>query len=305
MILGILYVLAALVAALVIFLGIVIALVLYRFPGRYFDADGVRLFYREEGAGVPVVLVHGYGINADLNWRYSGVVRALRKKYRVITLDVRGHGRSGKPYEPEKYGMEMVRDVIRLLDHLGIEKAHVVGYSMGGFITIKLTTTYPDRLLSAVPCASGFERPEGEKIEVLRQLTETLEQSESYGPLLRFLEPGVPPEWRIKMVDFLMGVINDNKAMWALMKAFVDLAVTEEDLRNNQVPVLSIVGTRDPLGGGVKGMTEHMAHHEAVYIEGGDHLTTILNKNYLESLTAFLAKNTPAPSLESQRDSVC
>lgn len=299
MIMGILYVLAALVAVLAVIVGIVIAAVLYRFPGKYFDADGVRLFYREEGSGVPVVLVHGYGINADLNWRYSGVVRALRKEYRVITLDVRGHGRSDKPHEPEKYGMEMVCDVIRLLDHLGIEKAHVAGYSMGGFITIKLTATYPDRLLSAVPCASGFERPEGEKLEVLHQLTETLEQHESYGPLLRFLEPGVPPEWRIKLVDFLMGAINDNKAMWALMKAFIDLAVTEEDLRNNRVPVLSIVGTRDPIGGGVKDMTEMMALHEAVYIEGGDHLTTILSKNYLKSLTAFLAKNTPTPTLES------
>lgn len=294
MVMGILYALAALVAVLAVVVGIVIAAVLYRFPGKYLDADGVRLFYREEGSGVPVILVHGYGVNADLNWRYPGVVRALRSEYRVITLDVRGHGRSDKPHTPEKYGMEIVRDVIRLMDHLGIEKAHVVGYSMGGFITIKLTSAYPDRLLSAVPCASGFERPEGEKLGLLKELTEFLDREGSYGPLVRFLEPGVPPEWRVKLVDFLLSAINDNQALSALMKVFADLAITEEDLRNNRVPVLSIVGTRDPLGAGVKEMVEMMAHHEAVYIEGGDHLTTLLNKKYVENVKAFLAKHTPA-----------
>jgi len=292
MLLNILWAIVVVLAAL----GILIALFLRRLPGQYFDADGVRLFYRVEGSGVPVVLVHGYGVNADLNWQRSGVVRALRKDYQVITLDVRGHGRSDKPHDPAAYGVETVRDVIRLLDHLGIPKAHVVGYSMGGFITIKLTTLYPDRLISAVPCASGWEQPDGDKLKILEQLTESLDRNQSYEPLLRFLEPVPPPAWKIKLIDFLMGAINDGEAMSALMKRFLDLAVTEEELHNNRVPVLSIVGTRDPLGGGVKGMTEHMAHHEAVYIEGGDHLTTILNRKYMQSLKAFLAKN----SMEGQ-----
>ena len=271
--------------------GILVALFLRRLPGHYFDADGVRLFYRVEGSGIPVVLVHGYGVNADLNWQRSGVVRALRQEYQVITLDVRGHGRSDRPHDPAAYGVEIARDVIRLLDHLGIPKAHVIGYSMGGFITIKLTTLYPDRLICAVPCASGWEQPDGDKLKILELLTESLDRNRSYEPLLRFLEPVPPPAWKIKLVDFLMGAINDNEAMSALMKRFVDLSVTEEDLRSNRVPVLSIVGTRDPLGGGVKGMTQHMAHHEAVYIEGGDHLTTILNRKYIQSLKAFLAKH--------------
>lgn len=293
MLLSILGSIVVILAVVLTVFGILVALFLRRLPGQYFDSDGVRLFYRVEGSGIPVVLVHGYGVNADLNWQRSGVVRALRQEYQVITLDVRGHGRSDKPHDPAAYGVEIARDVIRLLDHLGIPKAHIVGYSMGGFITIKLTTLYPDRLICAVPCASGWEQPDGDKLKILELLTESLDRNRSYEPLLRFLEPVPPPAWKIKLVDFLMGAINDNEAMSALMKRFVDLSVTEEDLRSNRVPVLSIVGTRDPLGGGVKGMTQRMAHHEAVYIEGGDHLTTILNRKYLESLKAFLARNTP------------
>ncbi len=237
--------------------------------------------------------MHGYGVNADLNWRLPGVVRALRDTYQVIRFDLRGHGRSDKPKSPARYGKETARDVVRLMDHLGIEKAHVVGYSMGGFITIHLTVMCPERLLSAVPCASGFEKAEGEKVDLLRALTESLDRHEGYGPLLRALEPETPPAWKIKLINFFMGAINDNDAMSSIMKSFTDLAISEEDMRNNRVPVLSIAGTRDPLGTGIKTMTEVMGNHEAVYIENGDHATTLLNKAYLKHLRAFLAKHTP------------
>ncbi len=293
MLLSILYAFAAFLVVIVIAVCLLILAALYRFPGEYLDVDGVRLFYRVEGAGTPVVLVHGYGAHSDVNWRLPGVVRALRREYQVITLDVRGHGRSDKPQAPEHYGAEMVHDIRRLLDHLGIEKAHVVGYSMGGFITIKMIAMYPERLLSAVPCAAGWEQPEGEKLQLLTSLTESLDRHEGYGPLIVALEPTPPPAWKLALINFLMGSINDNGAMSAVMKHFIDLAVTEEELRNNQVPVLSIVGARDPLGGGVKPMHEVMNNHEAVYIEGGDHVTTLLKKAYLRHLKAFLAKHSP------------
>ena len=293
MILGLLYVLAAFLGGLVFAIGILALIALHRFPGHYFDADGVRLFYRVEGAGTPVVLIHGYGVNGDLNWRHPGIVRALRKEYQVITLDVRGHGLSDKPQEPSQYGIELAHDVRRLLDHLGIQKAHVVGYSMGGFITIKLIAAYPERLLSAVPCAAGWEQPEGKNLQLLTSLTESLDCNEGYGPLILALEPVPPPAWKVWLIDFLMRAINDNAAMSAIMKNIPELAITEEELRNNQVPVLSMAGTRDPLGAGIKSMTEMMGHHEAAYIEGGDHGTTIIKRAYLKNLMAFLAKHSP------------
>ena len=281
------------ILGLAIIIGIVLLILLYRFPGQYFDSGGLRLFYRVEGSGIPVVLVHGYGVNADLNWRLPGVIRALRKEYQVITLDVRGHGRSDKPHDPGQYGVELVRDVVRLLDHLAIEKAHVVGYSMGGFITIKLTEMYPERLLSAVPCASGWEKPEGKNLQLLESLTGALDRNEGFGPLILALEPVPPPKWKVWTIDFFMGFLNDIEAMSAVMKNFAELAITEEDLRKNQVPVLSIAGARDPLGAGIEDMTQIMSCHEAAYIKGGDHATTIMKKAYLENLMAFLAKHSP------------
>jgi len=291
--LNVLVLVAGFVVGLAIVIGILVAIILHRAPGQYLDVDGLKLYYRVEGEGIPVVLVHGYAANADLNWRLPGVIRALRRKYQVITFDVRGHGLTDRPHEPEKYGLEIARDVVRLLDHLDIEKAHVVGYSMGGFITIRLLTLCPERLLSAVPCASGFEKPEGKNIRLLQSLTGALDEQNSFEPLIRALEPSPPPTWKVKLNDFLMGSINDRKALSALMKGFTELAISEEELRNNKVPVLSIAGSKDPLGAGIKAMTEMMPCHEAAYIEGGDHVTTILKKAYLQNLMAFLAKHSP------------
>ena len=93
---------------------------------NYFDAGGVRLRYVEQGKGDPVVLVHGFTNTADIWWA-SGIAQDLARDHRVIALDLRGHGKSDKPHDPAKYGREMGLDIVRLLDHLGIRRAHVVG----------------------------------------------------------------------------------------------------------------------------------------------------------------------------------
>jgi pimeloyl-ACP methyl ester carboxylesterase len=126
-----------------------------RVCGQWLDADGVRLHYTDEGAATPVVLLHGFAVNADLNWRPPGITAALVRGFRVIALDLRGHGLSDKPHDPGRYGMEMLEDIPRLLDHPGIERAHVVGYSLGGIITLKLAATHPERLLSAAVLGAG------------------------------------------------------------------------------------------------------------------------------------------------------
>jgi len=294
MIQTLLLVVAVVLIALAAALAILVFAATRRFKGQYLDADGVRIHYRVEGRGAPVVLVHGYGAQADVNWRLPGVIRSLRKKYQVISFDVRGHGLSGKPPEPAKYGVETARDIIRLLDHLGLERAHVVGYSMGGFITLKLVTMYPDRLLSAAPCGAGWENPDGNNLQLLASLTESLERGEGYGPLIRALEPGrkEPAAWKAKLINFLMGTFNDNQAMTCIMKRFPDLSVTEEELRANRVPVLSIVGTKDPLRAGADAMVGVMGNHRAVFVKGGDHFTTIFRKEFLANLHEFLAQAT-------------
>jgi pimeloyl-ACP methyl ester carboxylesterase len=115
--------------------------------GHTFDANGAKVWYSAQGKGEPVVLIHGLLSSAWVNWDLPGTSAMLAKDYRVIALDVRGHGLSDRPTKEEAYGPELVEDVVRLLDHLKIKKAHVVGYSMGGIITAKFIAKHPDRVL--------------------------------------------------------------------------------------------------------------------------------------------------------------
>jgi alpha-beta hydrolase superfamily lysophospholipase len=94
-----------------------------------FDSKGVAIQYTVEGSGEPVVLIHGLYANANLNWRAPGIIRMLATNHQVIAMDVRGHAGSGKPETADAYGVEMAEDIIRLLDHLKIEKAHIIGDS--------------------------------------------------------------------------------------------------------------------------------------------------------------------------------
>src|SRR5436190_523756 len=92
-----------------------------------FVSNGINLRYAVEGQGPPVVLIHGLTLDAESQWADPGITKALAEDYRVIAMDCRGHGKSDKPHEATAYGIEMVEDVSRLLDHLKITKAHIVG----------------------------------------------------------------------------------------------------------------------------------------------------------------------------------
>ena len=153
-----------------------------------FISDGVKIHYVTEGTGEPVVLIHGFAANGYANWIMPGVFAKLSKHYHVIALDNRGHGNSGKPHSVDKYGMNMVDDVVRLLDHLKIQKAHIVGYSMGGFITGALVVTHPDRILSATMGGAGWSRAEDNR-ELVESVAKSLEEGNGIAPLMKALTP--------------------------------------------------------------------------------------------------------------------
>src|SRR5262245_22629645 len=115
---------------------------------HFFDSAGLQIHYIEDGTGEPVVLVHGF-LGSIESWTRLGVFGELAKSYRVIALDSRGHGKSAKPHSPQQYEREMGLDIVRLLDHLNIERAHIIGYSLGALIVAQLATARPDRFLSA------------------------------------------------------------------------------------------------------------------------------------------------------------
>jgi pimeloyl-ACP methyl ester carboxylesterase len=123
----------------------------------YLDTEGLHLYYETYGAGTPVVLLHGGVLTIELS--FAGLIPVLAEKHLVIAMDAQGHGRSSdsdRDIKPET----LARDVVALLDHLGIERAHVLGHSMGGATTLELAVRHGERLLKAVPISASV-RTEG------------------------------------------------------------------------------------------------------------------------------------------------
>jgi pimeloyl-ACP methyl ester carboxylesterase len=176
-----------------------------------FDSNGVRIAYTVRGKGEPVVLIHGFLSSGWINWDLCGTTALLARDFEVITMDVPAHGESEKPAKEEAYGPELVEHVVRLLDHLKIKKAHIVGYSMGGIISAKLTARYPDRVLSCTLGGMGWLR-EG-----------SLEQKV-------FAEGG-----------------KDGKPLGLCFRGLAKLALTEDEVKSIRLPVVVLFGEKDGL----------------------------------------------------------
>lgn len=263
-----------------------------RAEDTFFDSKGIKIHYQVEGAGEPVLLIHGFTANIQMQWALPGIIKALAKDYQVIALDNRGHGRSGKPHDADKYGTEMVEDAVRLLDHLKVPKAHIVGYSMGAFITLKFLTTHPDRCLTAT--LGGAGRSKRDDLRFLDELGDSLEQGKGFGPLIRKLAPPgkpQPTEQDIKGIDQFLSAVNDLKALAAVVRGMKRLAVAEDVLKTNRVPVLALVGELDPLKVGVDDLQGLLANLQTVVIEKADHMDAFTKPAFINSLKDFLARH--------------
>lgn len=125
---------------------------------QFFDAKGVKIHFLIEGTGEPVVLIHGLDSSARVNWQMPGTIDALARDHQVIAIDLPGYGESDKPDDPAAYGEQWIDDVILLLDRLNIRKAHIVGYSMGGMVALKLIAEHPERVISGTLGGAGWLR---------------------------------------------------------------------------------------------------------------------------------------------------
>ena len=260
-----------------------------------FDSKGVKVEYTVEGEGEPVVLIHGFAANGLLNWGLPGISKELAQSYKVITLDNRGHGKSDKPHDLNSYGMEMVDDVIRLLDHLNIRKAHAVGYSMGGLITHKLAIRYPDRLLSATVGGIGWFREDDlETKALIEQLAQSLDEGNGITPLIKRLTPvarSQPSDEELRIRNFAIMSINDAKALAAVARGFHELVVSEKELMTNRVPTQVLIGSLDPAKVGVDRMREKLPGLRVVEIPDTDHMSAFTSAEFRTALKEFLAKN--------------
>ncbi len=293
--------------------GAVLYRITRRTKGSTFDSNGVRLHYTIEGESEgdgerePVVLLHGFAVNADINWRLPGITRELAKEFTVISMDHRGHGLSGKPDDARMYGMEMVDDVLRLLDHLGIEKAHVVGYSLGGVVTLKLAATRPERLLTASSLGMGWERIENSAfMAAAADIEADLRSGRGIGPLSAYGGDGTekPGLAGTMLMKFVTRYLADGAALAAVVGGIPELTVTEEDLRGIPVPMCSIVGSRDPLRGGVEALEGLVPEITVTVLDGASHMSAPLRPQLLHDLRSFLRWNRGRPQdlHEAKRD---
>ena len=256
-----------------------------------FDSQGVRIHYVISGpsSGVPVVLIHGFSAN---NSMWDGVRVALANRYRVIAMDCRGHGASGKPHEPSAYGIEMVNDVTRLLDHLKIARAHVVGYSMGGSIALKLLETHPERLLSVTSGGSaGFrvnDTTEQWDSAFVKKLVagEPLSQA-----MIEAAPPGMPaPSTEQRAMMARMDSVQDSRALGAQRLGNPGLYVDYAKLGSRHVPTLLIVGEQDNPGRFAE-LRAATPAAEFVVVPGARHGSVPMTQEFLAGLRSFLQRH--------------
>ena len=249
----------------------------------HFDSNGVDIAYLDtgggDGAGIPVMLVHGFASSIAMNWTSTGWVDVLRKAgYRVIAFDNRGHGHSAKLYDLADYGAPlMAEDARRLLDHLGIKRAHVIGYSMGARIAAFLVLAHSDRVASLVFGGLG--------INMVRGMAGT-------GPIAHALEaPSIDdvtnPTARTFRA-FAEQTKSDLKALAACIRS-ARASLTKEDLARIACPVLVAVGDRDVIGGSAEALAALIPGAKAYVIPDREHMKAVGDKNFKAEVLDFLA----------------
>lgn len=253
---------------------------------RSFNSNGVKIRYLDEGKGPAIVLLHGSGGSSD-DFAFTGVIRGLKREYRVLSPDARAHGLSGHPHEVSKYGLEMIEDVVRLMDHAKVEKAHVLGFSMGARIAAKLMVTRPERLLSTILVGGGASRDTPQSRANLEAQATRWEK----GNLLMQAWPDNNPpasmeEARALSDEWLRS--RDRRALAALTRGRVAWYVSPEELRASQVPAIGIVGTRDGAIAELRRTAESKPGMKVVEIEGAGHVETLSRKEFVAAILAFL-----------------
>ena len=239
----------------------------------------VEIAYLDEGEGQPIVLVHGFASSKETNWAYPSWVSTLRQAgRRVIALDNRGHGQSSKLYDPEDYHIGiMAGDVSALLDHLGIERTDMMGYSLGARISALLAYTTPQRLRSVVLGGLGMTLISGggPGEEVARALE---------APSLEQVTDRMGRTFRI----FADQTRSDRRALAACMRGS-RRRMTRDEAGAISVPVLIAVGTSDDIAGSAPGLAEIIPGSQVLDIPNRDHMRAVGDKVYKAGVLEFLA----------------
>ena len=247
---------------------------------RRFTTSGVEFAYVDEGDGEPVVLVHGFASSKEVNWIYPGWVATLtRAGRRAIAFDNRGHGASTKLYDPALYHSEIMADDIRaLLDHLGIGRADVMGYSMGARNAAFLSVNHGDRVRSVILGGLGIHLVEGAglptSIAAALEAPSLADVSDPQGRMFR---------------AFADQTGSDRLALAACIRGSRQ-QLARADAARIAAPVLIAVGTRDDIAGSAVALAALIPGSRAVDIPGRDHMLAVGDRVYKAAVLEFLGE---------------
>lgn len=250
-----------------------------------FDSNGLRISFRDEPSsapdrGEPALLLHGFASSARINWVDTGWFRTLAGDgRRTVAFDHRGHGASDKPHDPAAYATAlMADDARRLLDHIGIDRADVIGYSMGARVAAFLALSAPDRVRSVVfgglgrhlVDSAGLPSGIGDALEApsLDAVTDPMQRM-----FRRFAEAGG----------------NDLQALAACIRGSRQ-SLSVEDVGRIAVPCLVAVGTKDVVAGDPRGLAGLLPRGETLDVPDRDHNSAVGDKVFKAGVLDFLAR---------------
>jgi pimeloyl-ACP methyl ester carboxylesterase len=246
----------------------------------HFTHDGVEIAFLDEGQGEPVVLVHGFASNKEVNWVAPTWIGTLtRAGYRAVALDDRGHGASSKLYEPAAYhSAVMAEDVRALLDHLNLPRADIIGYSMGARITAFIALAHPDRVRSAVLGGLGIRLVEGVG------LPETIAEALEAPSIADVIDPTA-----YLFRAFAEQTQSDLRALAACMRGSRQTLSRAEVGRIAQ-PLLVAVGSKDQVAGAPEPLAALIPGAQALAIPGRDHMLAVGDRVFKSGVLDFLAR---------------
>jgi pimeloyl-ACP methyl ester carboxylesterase len=245
-----------------------------------FHHGAVEISYLDEGEGEPIFLVHGFASSKNVNWVYPTWVSDLKKDgRRVIALDNRGHGDSGKLYDPAQYDIAtMASDVIALMDHLAIPQADIMGYSLGSRMTAVLAYNEPQRLRSAILGGIGIGLIEGggpgENVVTALEAPSLEDVTDPVGRTFR---------------AFADQTRSDRRALAACLRGSRRL-MTRDEAADIDVPVLIAVGTADDIAGSAEALGKIIPGSEVLDIPNRDHMRAVGDKVYKTGVVEFLSR---------------
>ena len=244
----------------------------------HFANGEVEIAYLDEGDGDPIVLVHGFASTKEVNWVHPGWVTALtRDGRRVIALDNRGHGASAKLYDAAAYhSATMADDVRALLDHLKIERADVMGYSMGARITAFLAVTHPGRVRSAILGGLGIRLVEG--VGLPESIADALE-----APTLDDVRDPTGRVFRM----FADQTKSDLRALAACIRGSRQ-TLSQSEVAAIRVPMLVAVGTKDQVAGSAQELAALIPGARPLDIPDRDHMLAVGDKVFKAGVIDFL-----------------